>query len=66
MKRTTLRGLVVIQFLLAANAGLLCAQSNFATEGVTCRTNLGGVSVPVAQAHVWNSEITSPGAPLLR
>ena len=30
------------------------------------RTNLGGVSVPVAQAHVWNSEITSPGAPLLR
>jgi hypothetical protein len=30
------------------------------------RTNLGGVGVPVAQAHVWNSEITSPGAPLLR
>ena len=30
------------------------------------RANLGGVGVPVAQAHVWNSEITSPGAPLLR
>jgi hypothetical protein len=28
------------------------------------RTNLGGVSVPVAQAHVSNSEITSPRAPL--
>jgi hypothetical protein len=39
MKRTTLRGLVVIEFLLAANAGLLCAQSSFSTEGVTCRTN---------------------------
>jgi hypothetical protein len=39
MKRTTLRGLVVIEFLLAANAGLLCAQSSFFTEGVTCRTN---------------------------
>jgi hypothetical protein len=30
------------------------------------RTNLGGVSVPVAQAHVSNSEITSPRAPLPR
>ena len=39
MKRTTLRGLVVIEFLLAANAGLLFAQSSFFTEGVTCRTN---------------------------
>jgi hypothetical protein len=30
------------------------------------RANLGGASVPVAQAYVSNSEITSPGAPLPR
>jgi len=36
---TTLRGLVIIQFFLAANAGMLCAQSNFSTEGVTYRSN---------------------------
>ena len=34
-----MRGLVILPFFLAANAGLLCAQSNFSTEGVTCRTN---------------------------
>lgn len=39
MKRLCVRWFVVIQFLLAANAGLLFAQSNSATEGVTCRTN---------------------------
>jgi hypothetical protein len=39
MKLTILRGLVIIQFFLAANAGLVCAQSNSSTDGVTCRTN---------------------------
>ena len=39
MKRLCVRWFVVIQFLLTANAGLLFAQSNSATEGVTCRTN---------------------------
>src|ERR1039457_1184128 len=60
MKRTTLRGLVVIEFLLAANAGLLCAQSNFSTEGVTCRTN----RTLLQRGSEWTllkAEMTMPG-----
>ena len=60
LKRTALRGRVIIQFFLAANAGILCAQSNFSTEGVTCRTN----RTLVQRGGEWtllDSEMTMPG-----
>ena len=60
MKRMALRGLVIIQFFLAANAGMLCAQSNFSKEGVTCRTN----RTLVQRGGEWtllSSEMTMPG-----
>ena len=60
MKAKTLRGLVIIQFFLAANAGLVYAQANSSTEGVTCRTNTtllqhGGQLTPLTE------EMTMPG-----
>ena len=57
---TALRGLVILQFFLAANAGMLCAQSNFSKEGVTCRTN----RTLVQRGGEWtllSSEMTMPG-----
>jgi hypothetical protein len=39
MKQIITRGLIIFQSFLAANGALLFAQSNFSTEGVTCRTN---------------------------
>src|SRR6266404_3603784 len=60
MKRTALRGRVIIQFFLAANAGMLCAQSNFSMEGVTCRTN----RTLVQRGGEWtllSSEMAMPG-----
>jgi hypothetical protein len=39
MKWAGLKGLLIIELILAANAGLLFAQANFSTEGVICRTN---------------------------
>ncbi len=57
---TALRGLVILQFFLAANSGMLCAQSNFSTEGVTCRTN----RTLVQRGGEWtllDSEMTMPG-----
>jgi len=58
--RTALRGLVIIQFFLAANAGMLCAQSNFSKEGVTCRTN----RTLIQRGGKWillSSEMAMPG-----
>ena len=57
---TALRGLVILQFFLAANAGMLCAQSNFSKEGVTCRTN----RTLLQRGGEWtllSSEMTMPG-----
>ncbi len=39
MKRMRFRCLLVIQFSLIANTGMLFAQPNSSSEGVTCRTN---------------------------
>src|SRR5437870_10871798 len=60
MKPMALRALVIIQFFLAANAGMLIAQSNFSKEGVTCRTN----RTLVQRGGEWtllSSEMTMPG-----
>jgi len=59
-ERTALRALVIIQFFLAANARMLCAQSNFSKEGVTCRTN----RTLVQRGGEWmllSSEMAMPG-----
>ena len=60
MKWTTLRVLAIIQVYLAANAGLLFAQANFATEGVTCRTNRSLVQHG-AELTLLTAEMTMPG-----
>jgi hypothetical protein len=60
MKWTTLRGLVIIPFFLAANAGLLCAQPSFSTEGATCRTNRTLLQQD-RELALLETEMTMPG-----
>jgi hypothetical protein len=60
MKRTTLGSLVIVQFFLAANAGLLFAQSNSSTEGVICRTNRSLLQHGV-ESTLLTAEMTMPG-----
>src|SRR5437879_1105635 len=57
---TALRALVIIQFFLAANAGMLCAQSNFSKEDVTCRTNRTLVQCG-GEWTLLSSELAMPG-----
>ena len=54
MKPTVLRALVISQFLIVADAGLLFAQTNSSAEAVTCRTNTslvqrGGELTPLTE-----------------
>jgi len=60
MKRTTLGSLVIVQFFLAANAGLLFAQSNSSTDGVICRTNRSLLQHGVKRT-LLTAEMTMPG-----
>jgi hypothetical protein len=60
MKPTVLRELAISLFFVAANAGLLFAQTNSSAEAVICRTNTtllqqGGVLTPLTEA------MTMPG-----
>ena len=60
MKQCVLRALVISQWFVAANAGLLFAQANAPAEAVICRTNTsllqrGGELTPLTNA------MTMPG-----
>ena len=60
MKQLTLPTLALVQFFVAASAGLLWAQANPSAEGVTCRTN----RTQVQHGSEWTpltDKMTMPG-----
>ena len=60
MKPIVFRALAIIPAVLAANAGLLFAQSNSSAEAVTCRTNRT-LLVQGGERTLLEAEIKMPG-----